>query len=102
MNPASAKSLKLFKCAETPIADEIAGYLGVKLNDMKGVCLLVIMERDREMWGCTYGGKCVFFSAQLCGRRDEHHGRRARPRRARLHCVVHDHGRPVSGENGSC
>lgn len=36
MNPASAKSLKLFKCAETPIADEIAGYLGVELNDMAG------------------------------------------------------------------
>jgi hypothetical protein len=36
MNPASAKSLKLFKCAETPIADEIAGYLGVELNDMTG------------------------------------------------------------------
>lgn len=36
MNPASAKSLKLFKCAETPIADEIAGYLGVSLNDMRG------------------------------------------------------------------
>jgi hypothetical protein len=36
MNPHSAKSLKLFKCADTPIADEIAGYLGVNLNKMEG------------------------------------------------------------------
>lgn len=36
MNPNSAKSLKLFKCAETPIADEIADYLGVSLNTMQG------------------------------------------------------------------
>lgn len=36
MNPNSAKSLKLFKCAETPIADEIASYLGVSLNSMEG------------------------------------------------------------------
>lgn len=36
MNPNSAKSLKLFKCADTPIADEIAAYLGVSLNKMEG------------------------------------------------------------------
>ncbi|TYZ60486.1 hypothetical protein PybrP1_007051 [[Pythium] brassicae (nom. inval.)] len=34
MNPNSAKSLRLFKCADTPIADEIASYLGVSLNHM--------------------------------------------------------------------
>ncbi|TMW64110.1 hypothetical protein Poli38472_014227 [Pythium oligandrum] len=34
MNPNAAKSLKLFKCADTPIADEIANYLGVKVNKM--------------------------------------------------------------------
>ncbi|KAG7400407.1 Ribose-phosphate pyrophosphokinase 2 [Phytophthora boehmeriae] len=34
MNPSAAKSMKLFKCADTPIADEIAQYLGVNLNDM--------------------------------------------------------------------
>ena len=27
--------MKLFKVADTPIADEIASYLGVKLNDME-------------------------------------------------------------------
>jgi ribose-phosphate pyrophosphokinase len=36
MNPSCAKSLKLFKCADTPIADEIANYLGVSLNQMEG------------------------------------------------------------------
>ncbi|RLN45031.1 hypothetical protein BBJ28_00014647 [Nothophytophthora sp. Chile5] len=36
MNPSAAKSMKLFKCAETPIADEIARYLGVELNNMDG------------------------------------------------------------------
>lgn len=36
MNPNSAKSLRLFKCADTPIADEIAAYLGVSLNHMSG------------------------------------------------------------------
>ncbi|GAB9471996.1 Dead/deah box RNA helicase [Globisporangium polare] len=35
MNPNSVKSLKLFKCADTPIADEIAAYLGVSLNKME-------------------------------------------------------------------
>lgn len=35
MNPSAAKSLKLFKCADTPIADEIASYLGVDLNKMQ-------------------------------------------------------------------
>ncbi|RLN52208.1 hypothetical protein BBJ29_000775 [Phytophthora kernoviae] len=34
MNPSAAKSMKLFKVADTPIADEIAKYLGVNLNDM--------------------------------------------------------------------
>ncbi|KAL7679683.1 putative ribose-phosphate pyrophosphokinase, phosphoribosyltransferase [Plasmopara halstedii] len=35
MNPNAAESVKLFKVAETPIADEIARYLGVELNDME-------------------------------------------------------------------
>ncbi|ETI52182.1 hypothetical protein F441_04610 [Phytophthora nicotianae CJ01A1] len=35
MNPSAAKSMKLFKVADTPIADEIANYLGVELNDME-------------------------------------------------------------------
>ncbi|KAF1792705.1 Ribose-phosphate pyrophosphokinase, N-terminal domain [Phytophthora cactorum] len=35
MNPSAAKSMKLFKVADTPIADEIASYLGVELNDME-------------------------------------------------------------------
>ncbi|KAG6615525.1 Ribose-phosphate pyrophosphoKinase [Phytophthora cinnamomi] len=35
MNPSAAKSMKLFKVADTPIADEIANYLGVQLNDME-------------------------------------------------------------------
>ncbi|CAH0490021.1 unnamed protein product [Peronospora farinosa] len=35
LNPSAAKSMKLFKVADTPIADEIASYLGVKLNDME-------------------------------------------------------------------
>ena len=34
MHPQQAKSLKLFKCGDTPIADEIAEYLGVELNKM--------------------------------------------------------------------
>uniref|UniRef100_A0AAV1UA65 ribose-phosphate diphosphokinase n=1 Tax=Peronospora matthiolae TaxID=2874970 RepID=A0AAV1UA65_9STRA len=35
LNPSAAKSMKLFKVADTPIADEIATYLGVELNDME-------------------------------------------------------------------
>ncbi|KAJ0404333.1 hypothetical protein ATCC90586_007647 [Pythium insidiosum] len=35
MHPNAAKTLKLFKCAETPIADDIAKYLGVSLNRMQ-------------------------------------------------------------------
>ncbi|EQC36051.1 hypothetical protein SDRG_06788 [Saprolegnia diclina VS20] len=34
MHPDIAKSVKLFKCGETPIADEIADYLGVELSPM--------------------------------------------------------------------
>ncbi|KAL0590013.1 hypothetical protein ABG067_001980 [Albugo candida] len=35
MNPASVKDLKIFKCSDTPLADEIAHYLGVSLNAMQ-------------------------------------------------------------------
>ncbi|DAZ92981.1 TPA: hypothetical protein N0F65_004356 [Lagenidium giganteum] len=34
MNPSTAKNLKLFKCADTPIADEIAKYLGISISKM--------------------------------------------------------------------
>lgn len=48
MNPHSAKSLRLFKCADTPIADEIASYLGVSLNHMSGALRLLCVG------GCVY------------------------------------------------
>lgn len=52
MNPNSAKSLKLFKCAETPIADEIATYLGVSLNTMHGACINTPTHKRNGCCGC--------------------------------------------------
>lgn len=40
MHPNAAKTLKLFQCADTPIANEIANYLGVEVNKMQGASLL--------------------------------------------------------------
>ncbi|ETV98034.1 hypothetical protein H310_09330 [Aphanomyces invadans] len=34
MHPNVGKTVKLFKCDDTPIADEIASYLGIQLSDM--------------------------------------------------------------------
>lgn len=53
MNPSAAKSMKLFKVADTPIADEIANYLGVELNNMEvknfndGETSIVVKENVR-------------------------------------------------------
>ncbi|RLN73631.1 hypothetical protein BBJ28_00004920, partial [Nothophytophthora sp. Chile5] len=55
MNPSAAKSMKLFKCAETPIADEIARYLGTSIvvnENVRGARVYIVSSTttvDRVM-----------------------------------------------------
>lgn len=70
MNPSAAKSMKLFKVADTPIADEIANYLGVELNNM-------------EVKNFNDGETSIVVKENVRGK-------------ARLHRELHHHGGPVS------
>ena len=69
LTPDNSKNVKVFKCHDTPIADEVAEYLGVKLGKMSGMLsnfIYILLPVDVQL-------KIAFEdSGELCRRRNEH------------------------------